>query len=127
MQKAMLSRLSGQHRFYIRSDMPAVWPALSFSVVVVVLESARAAVVTARTSVTISARAAVAVTARTWSAVSAFAARTSLALHVAFGLRCQHAGRQAVFAGLLVDLDQLDSELVALFEAARLHAVETIP
>lgn len=93
MRKAMLSRLSGQHRFYIRSDMPAVWPALSFSVVVVVvLESARTAVITARTSVTLSARAAVAVTARTGSAVAAFAARTRLALHVAFGLRCQHAG-----------------------------------
>ena len=79
------------------------------------------------TLTTLAAQTTVAVTAGT---VATFAARTALAglrLHIAFGLGKQGTHGEAVFAGLLVDLDEFDSDLVALFEAGSGHVGETLP
>ena len=61
------------------------------------------------------------------AAGSSLTAGTSLTLHVAFGLGLEGAHRQAVLAGLLVDLDELDGDLVALLEAAGGHVGQALP
>ena len=77
--------------------------------------------IAARAAVTIAARAAVTVTTGTaLTAFGAFAARTAGTLgglDPAFGFGLQGAHRQAIFAGLLVDLDEFHGEFVALLDA----------
>ena len=60
------------------------------------------------------------------AAITAFAAGTvatlgALTLYIAFGLGHQGAHREAIFACLLVDLYELDSDFVALLQPAVLH------
>lgn len=70
----------------------------------------------------------VAVTARTLGATLATrCARTTLGLYPAFRLGLKGAHRQAVFAGLGVDLKQLDREFVSLLDAAGLHVGQAVP
>ena len=64
--------------------------------------------------------------------VAAFTARTiatgsALALYVSFGLGLKGTHREAVLAGLLVDLDELHLYGIALLETGCLHVFEAVP
>ena len=65
-------------------------------------------------------------------AVATAIARTTVAatlatLVVTLGLLLQGTHRQAELAGLLVNLDKLDGDLVALVQTAGLHVGEAVP
>ena len=94
-------------------------------VVVVVLEGALAALT--RAAIATLAGSAIAIATRTGSTVATLTTRTRFSLYIALGLGCQYSHRQTIFAGLLVDLDELDIHLVALFQTARFHVLETLP
>ena len=79
------------------------------------------------TGTTITTGTTVAITTGTAVTLTAWAAGCALTLDVAFGLGLKRTHRQAELAGLLVDLDQLDLDLVALLEARCLHVFETLP
>ena len=56
-----------------------------------------------------------------------FAAWFALGLYPAFGLGQEGTHRQAVFAGLGVDLDEFDLYLVAFLQTACSHVLEALP
>lgn len=53
----------------------------------------------------------------TVASVAARTAWSAFTLYIAFGLGLEGAQRQAVFAGLVIDFDELDFEFVALFDS----------
>ena len=64
--------------------------------------------------------------------LAAFTARTlatgsALALYVSFGLGLKGTHREAVLAGLLIDLDELHLYGIALLETGGLHVFEAVP
>ena len=85
--------------------------------VVATTHGAVTATVGARTTV-----ATVSATVATGTTVAALAT-----LVITLGLLLQGAHRQTELAGLLVNLDELDSDLVALMQAAGLHVLEAVP
>ena len=68
----------------------------------------------------------------TLATVTTFATGTvatgcALALYVSFGFGLEGTHGETIFAGLLVNLDELDFYLVAFLEAGCLHVFETLP
>ena len=57
----------------------------------------------------------------------AFATRCALTLYIAFGLGKKRTHGEAVFAGFLINLYELDFHFVAFLETGCLHVGEAIP
>ena len=91
-----------------------------------------AVVVAARTTIVAAAWATIVVTTWTvtiaWATVATWAIiTTATLLLITLGLILQSTHREAEFAGLLVNLDELNSHLVALVQATSLHVGKALP
>ena len=116
------------HSFYIVQYNESLLVVATFVAVIVVAGT----IVTSRRAVAVTARsiaAAIAVATIAIAVTATITTRTAVAtlLFVALGLLLQGTHRQAVLAGLLINLNELDCHLVALMQAACLHVGKALP